>query len=505
MASEIESRKRLLFRNGVYSLLSWLLPLFTALIVTPIIVKGLGHEIYGLYAVILGFITYSFTFGIGKAAAKYVAEYRATEQTEKISEMVSAVLWISLTFGLIAVLITAFTARYIVVDILLIPREMENTAVVALHLASGSIFLLMISLVFQNVLQGLHRFDRFVLLSNLNGVFLNLGSVTIVLSGFGIIELLVWNVIVVTVSGILFYLSARRLLTEFTFRFAVSRDLWVAAWRYSGSIIAYQIFSNMLILLERGWIVRKFGTESLTFYVVPMTLCIYFHAFISSLVIVLFPHMNEMLDDRDKLTRLYRTATKVVLILTAFFVPSSIIAGKTFLSVWISPEFAAASYPVLVVSVGSFAIMSMTVISWQIIESFRAAELNALAALAWLAISAPLIIIFSDDWNIFGVGLARMIGGVVFLALIFYVERKILGGITLAFWPPFLARIIVAVIFAGAVEWLLLKYLSPTWFALGLVGFAGLGIYLAALYIAGFFDEEEKLFLKSLVPGFAKN
>ena len=66
MPDEPLNRRKRLVKNGVFSALSWFFPLLLAFIVTPIVVRGLGGELYGLYAVILGFISYSFTFGIGK-------------------------------------------------------------------------------------------------------------------------------------------------------------------------------------------------------------------------------------------------------------------------------------------------------------------------------------------------------------------------------------------------------------------------------------------------------
>lgn len=508
MVAEPASRKHTLFKNGVYSMLSWLLPLFLALVATPIIVRGLGEETYGLYALILGFISYSFSFGIGKTAAKYVAEYRSTGETEKIAEIISSILWISVGFGLIAVIVIGFTANYLVVNVLGISPLQQATAVVALYLAGVTILVTMLSQVFQFVIQGLQRFDRFLLLTNLSGLLLNLGSVAIVLRGYGVVELLAWNLIVVLVVGLMFYLVARRLLPEFTFRFAIDRELWRSALKYAFSIIIYQAFGNMLLLFERAWIVRKFGTKTLTFYIVPMTLCFYFHAFISSLVLVLFPVVNELLADREKLVRLYRMSSKIIITLTAFFVITSIVAGKVFLGVWMGDRFAQASYEILVLHVCTFAVLSVTIVAWQITESFRAAWLNALATILWLAVSIPLMISFSDEWQTVGVAFARLIGGLAYLPLIFYVEQKILGGITLKFWPPVLLRITLAAGLAGAAEWLLLGQIAGSWITLAIVGGAGASVYLATLFIAGFFEAEEKnalLVIVRRVRGFGSN
>ena len=100
-------RKILLINNSIFSLLSWILPVVIGFVATPLIVRNLGNREYGLYATILGFISYSFSFGIGKILTKYVAEYRASGESDKIGEVVSATFWLSFTLALGGSLIVA--------------------------------------------------------------------------------------------------------------------------------------------------------------------------------------------------------------------------------------------------------------------------------------------------------------------------------------------------------------------------------------------------------------
>ncbi len=56
-------RKSLIY-NAFASSLGWFLPIILTVIATPIVVRGLGYEQYGIYALIIGFVGYSFTFGV---------------------------------------------------------------------------------------------------------------------------------------------------------------------------------------------------------------------------------------------------------------------------------------------------------------------------------------------------------------------------------------------------------------------------------------------------------
>ena len=250
-----------LVRNGIYSAVSWFVPMLLAFVVTPVIVRGLGNELYGLYALILGFISYTFTFGIGRIAAKYVAEFRAADEPEHIAQSVSATLWVSLVVASVGGLIIVTAARPIVTDILNIPEQQENTAVIALYVAAGTILITMLSQVFQYALQGIHRFDLYLLFMNLSGVLINAGNVALVILGYGVVPLIVWNLVVTLVVGLLYFYLALRYVPDIKFRLRIKREVWRGVTSYGASILLYQVFGNLILVFERGWIVRHFGAE----------------------------------------------------------------------------------------------------------------------------------------------------------------------------------------------------------------------------------------------------
>lgn len=501
MPVDVPSQKVRVVKNGVYSALSWFLPIVLAFVSTPIIVRGLGTEQYGLYALILGFISYSFTFGIGRIAAKYVAEFRASGESDKIAESVSATFWFSLMIALLGITLVGLTARMIVVDVLIIPEDQQGVAVTALYLACVTILVTMLSQVFQYVLQGVHSFDRYLLLTNLSGFLLNLGSIGLVWLGYGIESLVAWNLVVVAVIGMLFYWNAHRLLPELTFRTEIRSGIRSSVVKYGGSIILYQIFGNLILIFERAWIVRNFGSESLTYYVVPMTLGLYLHGFVGSVVLVLFPIVNEILDDRERLVRLYKQATKLVTAFILFSFVSAVAGGQIFLTRWISAEFAARSYRLLVIHMATFALLANVTITWQITESFRSAGLNALMTFLWFVISVPLMIYLSHESGPEGIAIGRFVGILISIPMIFLVEKRYLGSALSRFWMTNLMRLGVAAVGTAFVQWFIFGHLSATWLTLISGIAAGAIVYCSLLLIAGYFDRHERQQFGSLVFG----
>jgi O-antigen/teichoic acid export membrane protein len=493
MPAGSETKRKQIYKNAVYNSVSWLLPVAMGFIVTPIVVNRLGYESYGVYAVILGFIGSSFTFHVGRTVAKYIAEFRAAGETSKIAEVLSATLWIGLAIGFVGAVVSFFAARFIVSDVLQIETHLRESAIVSVYLAGLTILITNISLIFQYALQGLQRFDRLGILTGFSGFILSLGSIIIVVSGRGVIELFVWNLVVITLVGLCFYVSVRRLLPEFFYTFHIQRGIWKAALVYSASVIAYQVCGNIIVLFERVWIVRSFGPEVLTFYVVPLSIGIYIHSFVNSLVAVLFPVFNGLLQEKDRprLNDLYKQATKFAAALIWFFVTSAAVGGESFLTLWIGADFAQRSISLLAIHLISFGLLANILVIWHIVESFGQTKLNALSTLIWLFISVPLMIFLSAGWQAEGIAAARLIGLACTLPLFLYAEKKLLGRSYWPFWIESCLKIGTAAAILYFIEATAYRYFTASWPTLVATFLIGGAAYWLVLVATRFITRED--------------
>ena len=100
-----------IFRNVVYNFSTWLIPVVLSFYATRIIIQSLGESDYGIYALVLGFIGYSFNFSFGRAITKFTAEYRSSGENDKIKDVISATFFINLIVGIVGVAIIFFIAR----------------------------------------------------------------------------------------------------------------------------------------------------------------------------------------------------------------------------------------------------------------------------------------------------------------------------------------------------------------------------------------------------------
>lgn len=489
-------------RNILYGFLSAFLPLILTLAVTPLVVRGLGVESYGLFVLIIGFISYSFNFGIGRAVTKYVAQYRATGEVERIEDVLSATLFLNLLVGFIGAGILILLAKPFVRDVLLIEDDLQGKAVIGFYIAAVTIALFLLQQVFIAVLQAVGRFDWFSHITTIFGVVLSVGNVLIVFLKGDVIALLGWNLTVVALSVTVFYFTARKFLPEARFRFTFHRQTLWNVVRFSAVIVCYQILTNVWLLVERSWITRTLGTENLTFYAVPMTLAMYILAFVISLALVLMPLTSEAAarQDNERLLAIYERATKYIWLVVCFVCLSLIIGSKVFLGLWLGADFAGQAATVLCFHVLTFGSMSLGIVVWQMTEGLNFPGRNAWLAFFWVVSGIVLLALVMPRYGLTGAAAARAAGVVLSLPVyILLIERATFGKINWSLWQKIVFSLVPASAASAATMYFLFEKLPIGWLTFISVVFAGGLVYLGVLFLARFFTLEEQRWLRQFV------
>jgi O-antigen/teichoic acid export membrane protein len=499
METNTAQTSKSIVRNIFYGFLTWILPLGLSFVATPIIVRALGNEDYGIYALVLGFIGYSFTFSIGRAITKYIAEYRANGETEKIRDIISATFFINITVGLIGVLIICLSANWLVRDVFKIAPEIQNKTILAMYLASAIIFLTMLTQVFNAVLQGIQRFDVYSKIYNANSFALLLGNLALAYFGYGLLALLIWNLLIICIFCAVFAVSAKKLLPEFGISFRFKRESLKLVLHYSLGIIGYQIAANVLLLFERGWITRQLGAESLTYYVVPMSLGMYIHGFVSSLMLVIFPLASELKNEKEKLLRLYTKATKIVSLLVVFLGTTLIVENRFFLFLWMGENFAEKSSELLVLHTITFGLAAILTVSWQMTEGLGFPNYNFAVFAICLVVSVALMLVLTKDFGNVGIASARLAGFATIFFSIFYVEKWFFGKVQVGFWLRLTGILAVGAVFAALAESLIINYLPISWLTFVLSAACGGLVYCAALWLLDFIDADEKILIRGIL------
>jgi O-antigen/teichoic acid export membrane protein len=356
----------------------------------------------------------------------------------------------------------------------------------------------MLTQVFNAVLQGMQRFDIYSKIFNANSFALLIGNIVLAFLGYELLILLIWNLLVMCIFCAVFAIAAKKLLPEFGISFRFRRETLVLVLRYSLGIIGYQILANVLLLFERGWIARQLGAESLTYYVIPMSLGMYMHGFISSLTLVFFPLASELKDDKEKLLRLYTKATKIVSLLVVFFATTLIVENKVFLTLWMGGEFAENSSDLLILHTITFGLAAILTVSWQMTEGLGFPNYNFVIFSVCLIVSVSLMIVLTRDYGNLGIAAARLAGFAAIFLSIFYIEKRFFYKVQAAFWLKLIGSLTIAAVFAGMVESSINSYLLVNWPSFILSALCGGLVYCFVLWLLGFITADEKLLIRGV-------
>ncbi len=483
-------------RNVVFGFSTWVLPLVLTFIATPRIIRALGDADYGIYALVLGFVGYSFNFSFGRAVTKYIADYRANGENEKIADIISAAFFINIAVGLTSVFLVCVSAVWLVENAFVIEVQAQGKTIIALYIAASIIFFSMQNQIFSSILQGIHRFDVYSKIFNLNNFALVAGNLLLALNGFGLLGLLLWNSVVAFATCFVFAFAARRLLPEFKIKLNFRREIVKLIVRYSAGVIGYQILSNFLLLFERGLLTRNFGAKSLTYYVVPMTLAIYIHGFISSLVLVVFPLASELKSQPEKLLRLYMKATKIVCLFVFFLGTTLIVESRIFLTLWMGEIFALQTTNLLIIHTVTFSFVAIQTVSWQLTEGLGYPNYNCYVFVICFIISVFLMIYLPPVYNLSGFALGRMFGYLTIFLSVFYVEKWIFGAVQYRLWLKIFGILTAASVAAAITEGAAIGYSKTGWIGFLTAGIAGALAYGLIVWILGFVSEDEKILFR---------
>jgi len=450
-------------------------------------------------ALVLGLVAYSFNLSFGRAITKYIAEYRASGENERIKDVISATLFINLLVGFVVVVLFFLTANYLVTDVFQIKAEDQNETILAIYIAALTIFFLLLNQVFNSILQGIHRFDIFSKITNFNSAAIISGNIFLAYYGYGLTILFLWNLLVTFITGILFLISAKRHLPEFGINFRFQKETIKTVLKFSAGVIGHQILANLFVLFERGWITRKLGAENLTYYVVPMSLAVYIHSFISSIVLVVFPLASELKDDREKLLRLYSKATKVVCFFVVFIAVSIIVHSRDFLTLWLGADFAEKTYLLLIMHTITFSLLAILTTPWQLTEGLGFPLFNTLTYGICLTINTILIFVLTANYGNAGIAVARVAAFTIMFFSLFYVERWFFGAVQIKLWLRLSALLGAAAILSIIFQKFIIGNfpLNWIWFFVS-VGGGGI-VYCLTLFLLGYVTADEKLLIKNLV------
>lgn len=403
--------------NAVFNTVSNLLPMALSFIFWPYIVRTLGDTAYGIYAIIGTVIGYFalLDMGLGRAVVKYIAEYAGRKDKQALQETFSMTLAIFLVAGLAGTVLILLTAGPLATHILKIPSDSVPLARQCFLIAGTGFFFSILLNFFNALANGLNRYDISGSILAAIGLCSTLGAVLLLKAGFGLTAL-IWLRVLIPLFFIALYLwCLRRLIPGVQLRPRFIR-------KRAGSILqfgAYSILSRIsdVVMRQAGPLIIgiMIGVAQVTYFVVPFHILNRITVMIVRMGMVVFPAVSELQGQNrpDTVRALFLTSSRMILSFSAAATVPLLLFGNRFLTLWISPEFAQRSGPVILLITAGIFINQLTNIPVFTVNGLGRPKVSGIASLATALLFAVVAIPASARFGIAGTAAAFLIAHTV--------------------------------------------------------------------------------------------
>ena len=343
-APESRSRSQPFFRNVLWSWSGAIFSLLSGLVLAPYLIRHLGDERYGIWALAFSFIDYFalVDLGLRSAVIKYSAHYRATGELDRLEEIVSTGLAYYLAASVCVAGAALLVARHLTSIFHVLPHDVAAfqflTVTVGIGFALGIIFSL-----YSGVLEAYQRFDIISRILILNSGVRVVGCFTVLMLGWGL-RALGLCVLAGQILGYgLMWYAVRRLLPGRTFapgnasRAAMRQMLGYGLHTFAANISLIVLNQDVPVLIGH------FLTTTLVgYFSFPLRLLSYSVDLVTRLGLITAAKAAELMA-HGEIKTIARMAVLVNRYCLLLFLPVAVylsIFGRQLIAVWVSPSFA---------------------------------------------------------------------------------------------------------------------------------------------------------------------
>jgi len=328
--------------------------LLTGLWLSPFIIKKLGDEGYGVWALVFSFVEYYWLldFGFRSATLKYSAHYRATGENDKVNEVINTGLAYSgaaASLLICATLVFAGRAQqFFQISGAYRPVFTTLVMMVGCAFALGTVFSLC-----SGVVEGYQRFDLTTRVWITTTTLRTLGLVAVMLMGFQLKAMAMVAIASLAAGYAYNYRNLRTGFPSLHLSFSgIKASMFRQMFRYG---IHTSVATVSMLVLNQGTpliLAHFLPTAFVGYFLLPTRLLRYSVDMVCKVGYVTVSSAAEMAARREY-DQVYRMGVYVNRYCYALFAPAALalcLYGTELLKVWVNPEFAFHSGPVVAVT-----------------------------------------------------------------------------------------------------------------------------------------------------------
>ncbi len=496
--------------GSILSYLQMALGVIIQLVYTPIMIRLLGKNEYGLYNTVASTISLLsiLSLGFNSGYIKYYSVYKKDNKQIAISKLNGLFFIIFSMIGFIALICGLFFSfnLQLVFDKGLTSAEYEKARILMLLLTINLAVSFPMS-VFQNIISAHEKFIFLKLLGMIKTVVGPLVTLPLLLIGYRSIAMVTVTVSVTFVVDITYFYYVKVIMKEkFTFN-SFEKGIFKSLFAYTAFIALNTVIDQINWNIDKLLLGRFKGTAEVAVYSVGYTLYSCYMMFSTSITGVFTPRIHKIVNDtndnlteqRKQLTELFNRVGRLQFIILSLIASGILFFGKYFIvGIWAGKGYDNSYFvSLLLVLPASIALIQNLGIEIQRAENKH--QFRSIAYAVMAVINLGLSIVLCQKYGAVGSAIGTAISLVLANGLVMniYYNRKCNIDIP-SFWKSILRLSIglIIPIFVGIAMVSFIKINSIMMFAICV--FAYTAVYGISMWFLGMNDYEKDLIRKPI-------
>lgn len=500
-------------KNTFYHFAAQILGFIFPFFLTPFIIATIGEVQFGIYAIVMGFSgTFAlFDLSISSSFVKFISEDYNKKQTEKLNQTISTGLFFYIIFSII-ICVIGFAFTKPLVSLLNIPADLEEVSLFAFRISILIFFITNAFGIFNSILISLQK----MYITNVYGIILNIlnvgAIVLLLLNGFGLPGILFSQLAAVTLSIIISYFAAKRVLPEMNIRLGnfrkealkrmtgfglqmqVSKLASFASDKYDEFLLGFFSVMNNVAFFNIGARVSRLG-RFFPYQLVPQ-------------VAPVAAELNAK-EDREKLVRLYGDTTRYLTVASLPIFIFIFAFADVLIYSWMGAGFDISIYILRILVIGQLINMVFSAPGNSITPNIGIPKYQMYEGLINLGFNLVLSFILIKYYGIVGAAVGNTISIILSSLYIYYVSTKYFGKHIFSFlmeqyFKPFIAALGLGVLFYALYFLLETTVLPLTDRVSGIIylipgGFLYLSLFALSIFKMNYLNENDKIVLTKVV------
>jgi O-antigen/teichoic acid export membrane protein len=313
------------------------------LLVLPFNLSHLGASAYGLWALTTSITLYFSVLDLGYSGAvvRFVAQYRAKDDTRALNETLSTTFYLFASFGVLTYLAAIVLAVFI--DRLLhLPADQVHTARLVLLITSVSVAVGTACTVFGAVINGFQRYDLNNLAGTASSMVIAIVNVLVLWAGYGLVELVFATTAVRVLTYWVYRANAYRVFPQLRVRLDLFRRERLRELTSFSVFMALIDWANKLNYSIDALVVGiMIGTPAVAVWSVGQRLAEAAQRLTNQLNDIIFPNVvDHSASERvDRLQLLFLVSTRLSLATAVPIAAVLLLMAGPLVRAWVGPEF----------------------------------------------------------------------------------------------------------------------------------------------------------------------